>query len=62
MENIIIFFGSKKKVADALGVDPAAVSYWLRCGLPPKRAIEIERLSNGLLLAKDTVGTCRDDS
>ncbi len=56
MEKVIEFFGSKSAMAKALGVDPAAVSGWLANGLPPARAIQIEKVSRGRLLAVEIVG------
>ena len=56
MEKIIEHFGSKAELAKALGVDRAAVSWWLRNGLPAGRAVEIERASNGKFKAVDITG------
>jgi DNA-binding transcriptional regulator YdaS (Cro superfamily) len=44
-------------MAKALGVDPAAVSWWLQNGLPPGRAIQIEILSEGKFDALEIVGS-----
>ena len=60
MEQIIKYFGSKAELARALGVDAAAVSYWLREGLPPGRAIQIEEITDGTFLARDIVGVRGD--
>lgn len=60
MEQIIKYFGSKAELARVLGVDAAAVSYWLREGLPPGRAIQIEEITDGTFLAKDIVGVRGD--
>lgn len=43
----IDYFGSQAKLAEALGVTPMTVSQWKRHGIPPKRAAEIERLTQG---------------
>ena len=56
MDEIIQYFGSKAELARALGVDAAAVSYWLREGLPPARAIEIEQITDREFLAIEIVG------
>ena len=56
MEQIIEFFGSKAALARALGVEKPSVSYWLENGLPPRRAIEIERLTEGKIKAIDIMG------
>ena len=60
MEHIIEYFGSKAELARVLGVDAAAVSYWLREGLPPGRAIQIEEITCGEFLAKNIVGVRGD--
>ena len=61
MEEIIEYFGSRAELARLLNVDRAAVAQWLRYGLPPARAIEIERLSEGRFKASDIVGAKHDD-
>ncbi|MBE0469621.1 MAG: helix-turn-helix domain-containing protein [Methyloprofundus sp.] len=55
MDKVLHFFGSKSKVARTLGVSRPAVSYWIKWGLPPGRAIQIEILSQGELSAADIV-------
>ena len=56
MNEIIDHFGGKARLAEALGVERSAVSLWLRYGLPPARAIEIERLTDSKFRASDIVG------
>ena len=54
MDEVIKYFGGQRGVAGALGVSDAAVSQWVAAGgLPPKRAIEVERLTLGLFRAVD---------
>ena len=55
MDNVIKYFGSQAALAKALKVDRAAVSQWLKNGIPPKRAIEIEILTNGELKAGNLI-------
>lgn len=56
MEDLIGYFGSQKKLADALKVDRAAVSQWINAGhLPPLRAIQIEEMTNGDFKAIDLI-------
>ena len=44
-------------MAKALKVNPAAVSQWIDNGyIPPRRAIEIEILTNGKFKAVDLLG------
>lgn len=46
--DIIAFFGTKSKLAAALGVERSAVTQWIRRNsLPAQRAVEIEQLSCG---------------
>jgi DNA-binding transcriptional regulator YdaS (Cro superfamily) len=37
----------KKKLADILGVTQMAISQWKKRGIPIKRCVQIEQLSNG---------------
>jgi DNA-binding transcriptional regulator YdaS (Cro superfamily) len=60
VHDVIKHFGGKSALADALGVDPAAVSWWLKNGLPALRAIQIETLTGGKFKAKDILGA-KDD-
>jgi len=54
IQQIVEWFGSQSEMARKLGVDRSAVTHWLNSGgLPPKRAIEVERLSGGLFKAVD---------
>lgn len=55
-ENVVDFFGTQSAMAEALGVDRAAVAQWKTDGIPPARAIQIETLTNGLCKAVDIVG------
>ena len=56
MNDAIKWAGGKLALAKALGVTHAAVSHWLRDGgLPPARAIEMERLTGGALRAVNLV-------
>ncbi|MFY1054690.1 Cro/CI family transcriptional regulator [Ectopseudomonas khazarica] len=40
------FFGSKKKLADALGISPSAVTMWGE-DVPELRQYQIERITKG---------------
>lgn len=58
MENIkqlIAFFGSQEKLADALQVKQPTVSDWLRGRRPisAKHCIQLELITNGQFKAKD---------
>ena len=55
-QKIVEFFGSRTEMAKTLGVSRAAVTQWFLEGLPPGRAVEIERLSGGELKAVDIAG------
>ena len=46
--DIVRFFGSKSKLALALGVERSAVTQWIRRNaIPATRAVQIEQLSCG---------------
>lgn len=46
--DVIAFFKSKSKLAEALGVERSAVTQWIRRNsLPAIRAVQIEQLSCG---------------
>lgn len=47
IDEIVEFFGGQTKLALLLGIDKAAISNWRKEGIPPLRAIEIEKLSDG---------------
>lgn len=51
--DVVEFFGSQQKVAEALGIAPASVCQWGET-IPPRRAYEIERLTNGALVVPNT--------
>ena len=61
MQQIIDYFGGKSALALALGVERSAVSWWLREGLPPGRAVEIERVTQGRFKATEITGVHQDD-
>lgn len=45
--------GSQAKLAEALGVEPMAVSHWKNRGVPLKRAIQIEELTGGAVTMRE---------
>ncbi len=44
----LAYFGSKKAIADAIGVSPSAVSQWEEL-VPPLSAAKLEKASDGRL-------------
>jgi len=58
MNELIKHYGSQQALADAMSIftkkkiRQSHVYYWIKVGLPPKRAIEIERMTNGLFSKK----------
>ena len=46
------FFGGKKKLAEALGISPAAVSMWGGV-VPLSRQYQIQVISKGKLMARE---------
>lgn len=56
LKPVIEHFGTQADLAFALGVSPVAVHFWVRHdALPPKRALQIERLSGGKFKANELV-------
>jgi len=47
-DDVVAYFGSKTKVATALGISRGSVTKWKEI-IPERRAVRIERLSNGVL-------------
>jgi DNA-binding transcriptional regulator YdaS (Cro superfamily) len=45
------FGGSRKDMAERLGVSESAVSQWFGAGFPPLRALQIEKESRGRVKA-----------
>ncbi len=37
--------GGRRQLAEALGVKRQHVEYWLKSGVPPKRAVQIEQVT-----------------
>jgi DNA-binding transcriptional regulator YdaS (Cro superfamily) len=53
---LVAYFGTQDKMADALEVTQGAVSQWIATGgLPARRAIEVERITKGRFKALDIV-------
>ena len=54
MDKLIEYFGSQKALIEALSkhtdqnIKHGHLYYWKTKGLPPKRAVQIEKLTNGL--------------
>jgi DNA-binding transcriptional regulator YdaS (Cro superfamily) len=54
--DIVRFFGSKSKLALALGVERSAVTQWIRRNaIPATRAVQIEQLSCGRFKALEVM-------
>jgi DNA-binding transcriptional regulator YdaS (Cro superfamily) len=47
LDRAIEHFGSQARLAEALDVEPMAVTHWKSRGVPPKRAIQIEEATEG---------------
>lgn len=63
VNEVIAYLGGTTAAAKILGVQPAAVSQWLACGqIPPRRAIQIERLTGGVYKAVDIEGATDGDN
>jgi len=56
MDELLEFYGNKNKIALALGVSRQAVQAFFEQGsLPHKRAMQVERITKGRLIALDLV-------
>lgn len=64
LEPLIKYFGNQAALADILGVTQVAVHFWVKeDSLPPRRAIQIENMTNGVFKAADLVDSeVRHDS
>lgn len=60
LEELFLYFGSQSELARRLSISPAAVTQWLVDGVPPGRAIEIEKMTGGKFKAVDLVGARQD--
>jgi|APSaa5957512576_1039674.scaffolds.fasta_scaffold201868_2 DNA-binding transcriptional regulator YdaS (Cro superfamily) len=47
MKKAIQYFGTQGELAKQIGISQVAVSKWMKNGIPPNRAIQIEQLTNG---------------
>lgn len=55
IRDAIKYFGSKAKLAEALGVNRSAISNWKGDLVPKVRAYELERLTKGKLRFNDAL-------
>lgn len=60
LDKLFLYFGSQSELARRLAISPAAVTQWLVDGVPPGRAIEIEKMTGGKFKAVDLVGARQD--
>lgn len=60
LDELFLYFGSQSELARRLNISPAAVTQWLVDGVPPGRAIEIEKMTGGKFKAVDLVGARQD--
>lgn len=57
------YFGNRTKWAEALDIPLSRLcTYLYTTGIPAKRAIQLEIVTNGLFKARDTVGLLTDGS
>ena len=62
LKEIIKWFGSQVELARQLGVTQAAVAQWVADEkVPPYRAIQIERITDGQFKAVDIIGHDRNE-
>ena len=53
MKKFIQYFGNKANIAKTFKITPQAVNSWFVRGIPVKRAIEIEHITNGAIKRED---------
>jgi DNA-binding transcriptional regulator YdaS (Cro superfamily) len=53
LQPAIDYFGSLNATAKAIGLSTMAAHQWKKRGLPPERAIEISKASNGAVKPSD---------
>lgn len=54
IDEIIEHFGGQSRMAEALGVAPANITFWKQSGtMPSRRAVQVERLTGGKFKAVD---------
>lgn len=57
IKQVVKHFDGQYKLAAALGVSSVAVHWWVKDNkIPPRRAIEIEKLTDGLFKAVELSG------
>jgi DNA-binding transcriptional regulator YdaS (Cro superfamily) len=56
----VLYFGSKAKLAEQLGISPGALSQWGE-EVPPLRQLQIERITGGRLAASPDVFATKEE-
>lgn len=51
-DQLIAYFGTQAKVAEALGMTQGSISAWRKAGIPVPRQYQIEVLTKGALAAR----------
>jgi DNA-binding transcriptional regulator YdaS (Cro superfamily) len=55
LQKAIDYYGNQRKLADALGLKPMAVTQWKKRGVPLRRALEIEKKTHGKIKFADLI-------
>ena len=56
LNRMVRIFGSQTNIAKQLNIDPMAISQWKSRGyIPTNRALQIEKLTGGLVTALDVI-------
>jgi len=53
MDKVLDFFKTQDELAKALKVSQPSVAQWLKTGVPVKRAVEIEQVTDGVIKRED---------
>lgn len=61
-DKLVEHFGSTSAIADHYGVSGETVRLWKHNGLPPGRALEIERDTLGKVTIRDVLESCSKEA
>jgi hypothetical protein len=54
-ERLVTHYGSRRLAADVLGVTVETIRLWLKNGIPPNSALDVEHRTNRLITAEEVI-------
>lgn len=54
-QKLVTHYGSRKLAAQVLGVSVETIRLWLKNGIPPASALDVEHITNRLVTAEDII-------